>query len=113
MPKTKKRAYSRYTREALELLAVMIRETRLERKVPAKEVAERAGISRGLLQRIEKGDSNCAIGVVFEVAYLLGIRLFDHNAEGSLSTTLVKTKEKLALLPKAARRSAREVDDDF
>lgn len=28
----------------------------------AQEVAERAGISRGLLQRIEKGDPKCALG---------------------------------------------------
>ncbi|MCS5709791.1 helix-turn-helix transcriptional regulator [Candidatus Berkiella cookevillensis] len=112
MAKTTKRAYSRYTREAIELFAVMIREARLERKLPAQELAERAGISRGLLQRIEKGDPSCAISAVFEVAYLLGIRLFDCD-EGALTSTLVKSKEKLALLPKAARKSVRVVDDDF
>lgn len=113
MPKATKRAYSRYTVEAIELLAVMIREARLERKLPAQELAERAGISRGLLQRIEKGDPSCTLGPVFEVAYLLGIRLFDSNEEKTLASVLVKSKEKLALLPKAARKSLRGVDDDF
>lgn len=113
MPKTTNRAYSRYTSEAIELLAVMIREARLERKLPAQELAERAGISRGLLQRIEKGDPSCTIGTVFEVAYLLGIRLFDSNEKRTLTSRLLDKKEKLALLPKAARKSVRKLDDDF
>ena len=112
MAKATNRVYSRYTREAIELLAVMIREARMERKLPAKELAERAGISRGLLQRMEKGDPNCSLGTVFEVAYLLGIRLFDSD-ERSLASTLAMSKEKLTLLPKMARKPVRGIDDDF
>lgn len=112
MAKTANRVYSRYTREAIELLAVLIREARIERKLPAQELAERAGISRGLLQRIEKGDPNCSLGAVFEVAYLLGIRLFDSD-ERSLASNLAMRKEKLSLLPKMARKPSRGVDDDF
>lgn len=112
MAKAKNRTYSRYTREAVELFAVLIREARIERKLPAKELAERAGISRGLLQRIEKGDPNCSLGAVFEVAYLLGIQLFDSD-ERSLASNLAMRKEKLSLLPKMARKPVRGVDDDF
>lgn len=112
MAKTANRTYSTYTREAVELLAVMIRAARLERKLPAKELAERAGISRGLLQRIEKGDPSCSLGTVFEVAYLLGISLFNSD-ERALASSLAVRQEKLSLLPKMARKTQREVDDDF
>lgn len=93
-------------------MGMMIREARLERKLPAQALAERAGISRSLLQRIEKGDPNCTIGVVFELAYLLGIPLFSQT-ENQLASNLASTKEKLALLPKAARKPSQEVDDEF
>ena len=72
MPKSVTRSYSRYTEEAITLLARLIRAARLERKLSAREVAERASISRSMLQRIEKGDLKCEIGAVFEVATILG-----------------------------------------
>ena len=81
----------------------MIREARNERKLTAQELADRAGISRGMLQRIEKGNLKCEIGAVFEVATIVGIKLFD--ADGSaLAKQLRHTKEKLALMPKSIRR---------
>ncbi|MBC6961498.1 MAG: transcriptional regulator, partial [Nitrosomonas sp.] len=49
MPKSITRTYSRYSREASLLLGELIRVTRKERKFTAQEVADRAGISRGLL----------------------------------------------------------------
>jgi transcriptional regulator with XRE-family HTH domain len=54
--------------DLITLLAGLIRAARKERKLTIQEVADRAGISRGLLPRIEKGDMKCEIGVVFEVA---------------------------------------------
>lgn len=112
MAKVVNRVYSGYTREAIALLSVLIREARIERKLSAQELADRAGISRGLLQRIEKGDPNCSLGAVFEVAYLLGIRLFDHD-KPALTARVALGKEKLSLLPKMARKASRRVDDDF
>jgi DNA-binding XRE family transcriptional regulator len=44
-----------YSREAVALLACLIRTAR-KKKLTAQELADRAGISRGMLQRIEKGD---------------------------------------------------------
>ena len=58
MPKPITRTYSRYTREKFNLLGGLIRASRKERKLTAQELANRAGISRGLLQCIEKGDLN-------------------------------------------------------
>jgi transcriptional regulator with XRE-family HTH domain len=45
----------------------------------AADLAARAGISRSLLQRIERGDAGCAIGSVFEVATICGVALFEPN----------------------------------
>ena len=50
------------------LLAHLIRVARKERKLSVKDVADRVGVSRGLMQRIEKGDLKCEIGVAFEAA---------------------------------------------
>ena len=112
MPKSIERTYSRYSREAVMLMANLIRVARTEQKLTVKEVAERAGISRGLLQRIEKGDLKCEVGVVFEVATIVGVNLFGSD-EKELSQHVFRSEEKLALLPKTVRKKSRVVDDDF
>lgn len=108
----KDRTYSRYTREAAELLGKQIRLGRKLRKWTEHELTERAGISRATLQKIEKGDLSVAIGLVFEVAVLVGVRLFDEE-RSSLVTHLDRTDDKLALLPSAVRKRRKAVDDDF
>lgn len=108
------RTYSRYTEEALRLFAATVRAARLEQKLTTKEVAERAGISRSLLQRIEKGDPGCGIGVVFEVAKIVGVKLFDEDAD--MNTVIAhrkRTEEKLSLLPRRSRKLTKKVNDDF
>jgi transcriptional regulator with XRE-family HTH domain len=112
MPKSITRTYSRYSREAATLLGAMIREARNEHKLTALELADRAGISRGLLQRIEKGNLKCEIGVVFEVATIVSVKLFDAD-ESALTKYLSQTKEKLSLLPKSVRKKSKAVRDDF
>ena len=112
MTKRNKRTYSRYSLDALTLLGGLIRAARKERKLTAQELADRAGISRGLLQRIEKGDVKCEIGAVFEVATIVGVALFEAD-ETSLARHLRQTEDKLALLPKTVRKKTKVVDDDF
>ena len=112
MPKSITRTYSRYTEDAMTLLGGLIREARKERRMTAQELAERAGISRGLLQRIEKGDLKCEIGVVFEAAAIVGVRLFDAD-ENVLLRHVSHNREKLVLMPKSTRRKSIEVKDDF
>jgi len=112
MAKPLNRTYSRYSLEALALMGQMIRAGRIERKITGEEMASRMGISRALLQRIEKGDPGCAIGAVFEAAVLAGVPLFDADTE-RLSSHRAITGEKLRLLPKRARKSKRAIKDDF
>lgn len=111
MPRSVTRTYSRYTREAIKLLGKMIKLGRVERKLTAQDLADRAGISRGLLQRIEKGDPKCEIGVVFELAVLVDVRLFDSDAT-ALAGHVRRIEDKLVLLPKHVRPT-KAVDDEF
>jgi len=110
MPKA--RAYSRYNTEALSLLGKQIKLGRKQRKWTEIELAERAGISRATLQKIEKGDATCAIGLVFEVAILVGLKLFEAD-KFPLDKQVSNADEKIALLPKAIHKKHKVVDDDF
>lgn len=112
MAKPVDRSYSKITQEAASLLGQQIRMTRLEQRMTADELGERVGISRGLLQRIERGDLGCAIGAVFEAAAVLGIPLFGVDQRG-LTDRLAANARILTLLPKTARPVQRPVKDDF
>ncbi|HZL31440.1 MAG TPA: helix-turn-helix transcriptional regulator [Pseudolabrys sp.] len=107
-----KRPASRYSRDALALLGHLIRQARIEKKLTTGELAERASISRGLVQRIEKGNPGCAIGAVFEAANIVGIRLFDAG-QSTLDRAIGTNAAMLTLLPKAARRPKIKAYDDF
>ena len=112
MVKPATRPLSQYSMLALQLLGQLIREGRLAKGFNTTDLAARAGISRALLQRIERGDAGCSIGACFEVAALCGVALFEPD-ERALAKRLSAHTEKLALLPKAIRRTKAEVHDDF
>lgn len=80
MRKTTHPPCSRYSREAVCLLGKLIRRCRIERGITVQALADRAGISRGLVQRIERGDMGCAIGSVFEVAAIVWSVIVEHKA---------------------------------
>ena len=112
MAKPNIRTYSQFTLEALSLLSANIKIARKERGWTAQEVADRAGISRGLLQRIEKGDPKCEVGMTLEVAVILGLPLFDVDRKG-LNQHLHYAEKILSLLPKNVSKEKKVVDDDF
>lgn len=109
---SKKRVYSRYNTEAVLLLGKQIRLGRKQLNWTQPELADRAGISRATLKKIEKGDQSCAIGLVFEVAVLVGVKLFE-NEHISLNMQLDRTEDKIALLPGAIHKNKKDVDDNF
>jgi len=111
MPK-KIRTYSAYTLDATHLLGKLVKYGRTAKKMTAQDLADRVGISRGLLLRIEKGDPKCEMGTVFEVAALVGVKLFDADSK-ALSSNIEQIEDKLALLPKTVRKKRKAVDDDF
>ena len=100
------------TTEALHLLGASIKAHRLRRRWSIDELARRVGVSHPTIIKVERADPTVAIGTVLEAATLVGVPLFDADP-------LVRERQRdrlaaeLKLLPKAARRSVVEADDDF
>ena len=108
----KGRNYSKQAKEAAALLSALIKLERKNRKLTATEVAERTGISRHTLRRIENGDLKSEIGLFFEVATVVGVPLIS-TEHRMLRNELAHAREKLSLLPKNIHRPRRNVKDDF
>ncbi len=112
MATNRTRTLSPPARLALGILGKLIRAGRIERKMTTAELAERAGISRDMLYRVEKGDPRCEIGVVFELAVIVGVTLFEPDVSG-LRGLDRQVSDRLSLLPKSIRKPDEEVHDDF
>ena len=108
----KPRTYSRYTIQAVKLLGKQVKLGRKQRKWAEQDLADRAGISRATLQKIEKGDMTCAIGLVLEVATLVGVTLFNED-NANLATHIERMDDKLALLPRHIHSPKITADDEF
>jgi len=108
----KARTYSRYTIDAVILLGKQIRMGRKQRNWTEAELAERAGISRATVKKIEKGNMSCAVGLVLEVAVLVGVPLFDSD-KVNLASQISHANDKIALLPKTIHKSRKDIDDAF
>lgn len=105
------RIYSPATLSTLQILSQLIQIKRRERGLTQLALAERIGVSRSLVQRVEAADARCEIGVVFEMAQLLGITLF--QAPGTHPAVLASLRDKLALLPAHVVVSRQEINNDF
>lgn len=68
-----KRALLPGQQKTLTTLGENIKFARLRRDLSSEQVSERAGISRGTLIKIEKGDEGVAIGYYFRVLAVLGL----------------------------------------
>ncbi len=109
----KERAYSVQTKQAIRLLGAEVKLARKQRKWSESELAERVGITRYTIQKIEKGDPSVSIGLAFEAAIVVGLDLF----EGEASRLDQRGELAIihgALLPQTRKRkSTKGVDDDF
>lgn len=112
MAKPKVWGTSRYAHDAIELLGNSIRAARIGQQLTMEEAAERAGISRGLLRRIEAGDPGVSVAAAFEAAAVVGVPLFESD-RSRLGSHLAHQREKLALMPAAVRARNRRVKDAF
>lgn len=110
---TNARTYSRYAREAVTLLGKLIRINRIERRLSVQQLAERVGISRDMMQRIEQGDPRCGIGLVIEAAVIMRVPLFDTDSSKNFTVSIKEQEEKLRLLPKAIHKARTVLKDDF
>jgi len=109
---TQKRTYARYTSESIALLGKLIRHGRKQRKMTEQELADRLGIARSTLQRAESGDPKVEIGIMFEAASLVGVKLFDSDKKGVRSLS-ARVDDRLAVLPKHIYKSGKKVIDEF
>jgi transcriptional regulator with XRE-family HTH domain len=108
----KQRTYSKHAKDAVFLLGQHIKLGRKKRQWSEQNLAARAGISRVTLQKIEAGEMSPSIGLVFEVAALVGVPLFEQGSR-ALATSIELTQSKIALLPKRIKNPTKAVDDDF
>ncbi|AUB79077.1 hypothetical protein BBH56_08195 [Spiribacter roseus] len=106
----RQRVYSPHTREAVALLGRLVRTGRIERRMTASDVSERAGITRVTLRRIENGDPGTDIGLYFEAATIVGVPLFSASP-AELRRANREAADRLTLLPRHAHSP--RVDDDF
>jgi len=116
MPKKQARnkSCSPYSQEAVSLLGKQIKLARIQKSWSELELGERANVSRDTIQRAEKGTPSCAVGTMFELAFLVGIKLFDSDLQAIQSQSAI-TDTHLALLPSRIRQPAKQqvIDDDF
>lgn len=109
----KAHAFSPQTLDTIGVLGLEIARARRARRWTAEELAARAGISRSTLHGVEHGAPTVAVGVVFEVAVLVGINLLGAS-QRELPDLLERSRDRLALLPASVRTSsADDAGDDF
>ena len=97
---------------ALHLLGEDIRRARKRRRISIRDMAERAMVSPGTIQRIEKGDASVGIGIMASVLWVLGL----HQRFESMvapETDSIGQREDLSRLPKRVRRGKVTPDDGF
>ena len=67
----KKRPIFPQTKEILDVFGENIKLARLRRSLSLEQVAERAGIGRSTLIKVEKGDSSVSLGSYIQVLFVL------------------------------------------
>lgn len=99
-------------RRLLAALGARVRQARLRRAYPAATVAERAGISRSTLVRVERGDPAVALGIYARVLQALGLEAgLDHVASDDVLGRKLQDAA-LGQRARAPRRRARPVTRD-
>ncbi|MFV1989659.1 MAG: helix-turn-helix domain-containing protein [Acidimicrobiales bacterium] len=106
------RTYSPNALEAAQILGTEVARGRRERRWSIRELSDRAGISPGTLSKVERGDPTVALGTAFDVATLVGVRLFDVDSS-HLSELAARSRDRLAVLPRRVREPIGEVKDAF
>lgn len=113
MPASRKQSFARYTLAALARIAQLIAIARKEQRITAQELADRLGVSRGMVHRLEAGSPKVDIGVAFEACTILGIPLLGEEDLGDMALRLDEGRKRLALLPAYARARTVDIADDF
>jgi transcriptional regulator with XRE-family HTH domain len=105
-------AYSPEALDAARVLGLRIAEGRRQRRWTQAELCERASVSATTLRNAERGEPTVAVGVMFELATLVGVELFGVPAS-RLSALSARERDRLALLPAHVYPRRVTPDDDF
>lgn len=109
----KSHAYLPGTKAAVEALGAEIATARRELGWTAAELADRLGVTPGVVSRIENGAPSTTIGTVFEAAVVCGLPLFEADSASGLRDVADRAQLRLALLPRRVRGVTTEISDDF
>ncbi len=96
-------ASSARIRTAAENLGRSVANTRKIQRLTAQQVADRAGISRGTLHRLESGEATVGLHVMLSVARVLGMLDRLIGAADPMNTPLGQTLS-LDRIPQRVRR---------
>jgi transcriptional regulator with XRE-family HTH domain len=103
--------YSPMAIEAAKLLGDQVLMARRERRWTEAELAERVGVTRPTIRKVEQGDLSVGLGPAFEAAAVLGLPLFHVDPERRALES-ARIADRLAVLPRRSRPPTR-IDDDF
>ena len=104
--------YSPQTLDAARVLGLRISEGRKRRRWTQAELSERAGVAKATLRNAEHGEPTVAVGVMFELATLVGVNLFG-IPPGDVPRLAAREGERLALLPAHVYPRHANSDDEF
>ena len=93
--KSSDRTYTEFTTESILLLGQMIKLARKQRGMSESDLAMRAGVNRTTLNKIERGDLDIHVGLFFEAATLVGLKLFDTDDKEHLKDHRARIIEKI------------------
>ncbi|MFK8075212.1 MAG: helix-turn-helix transcriptional regulator [Granulosicoccus sp.] len=96
MQSPEERNYTEFTTESILLLGQMIKLARKQRGMSEVDLALQAGINRGTLNKIERGDLSISVGLFFEAATLVGLKLFDTDDKERLQEHRARIAEKIS-----------------
>jgi transcriptional regulator with XRE-family HTH domain len=100
-------------KQALMTLGKMLALCRKEKLWRQHDLAERMGISRQTIARLEKGDANVAIGHYFAAAWILDLPIFP-GVEKSSNQVLIQLFELLKdKYPQRILPSEKKIESDF
>ena len=94
------------------LMGQLIKLNRQLKKMSELELADRIGVARATIQKIEKGLPQCQIGLVFEAANIVGVDLFHHD-DDMMALYHENVQNKIAVLPQRIRQKVVKISDDF
>lgn len=108
--------YPQPVQEGLSLVGQLIQHARKAAGLTAAQLAERSGVERKTLSRLEKGDPGISLGLFLTVLWLLDIPLLQgidmgHRQSRTQIALLLKSLD--ANLVRRVRRPTKKAADDF